>query len=171
MLVNRQAGDNALVTAFIGHGVVPIQHCQVEFGTRFDTGDVFDTHNISQLLPRRPAPGTIRTQVPTLRDPQQLYELHKFVMSRHAVSGKPVLYEPGQALDYLAHFAFRMPYDRQVERGWSYYDQDGECYRPTLKGAYLMTWGLMQPFKKLRQIALSSRASKILREFEQSRAS
>jgi hypothetical protein len=38
MLVNRNAGDKAMVTAVLGHGPAPLKPCQVEFSTRFDTG-------------------------------------------------------------------------------------------------------------------------------------
>src|SRR5438132_2895880 len=57
MLVNRPAGDKALVSAVIA------QHRRVflvEFCTRFEDGEVFDTHNISTPL-TRPFPGHVRT--------------------------------------------------------------------------------------------------------------
>jgi hypothetical protein len=40
-----------------------------------------------------------------------------------------------------------------------------------LKGAYLVTWGLLQPFKALRYKAMRRREAQILAEFEQARAS
>src|SRR6266536_2542650 len=43
MLVNRQTGDKAMVTAIVGRGLVPLQTLYLEFSTRFDTGEVFDT--------------------------------------------------------------------------------------------------------------------------------
>jgi hypothetical protein len=171
MLVNRQTGDKAMVTAALGHGVTQIQTCYVEFSTRFETGEVFNTLNSSELNAFRPGPKTTRTQVPLLGDPHVLYELHRFVMSKHGAGGRKVLYEPGEALDYLARFAFIKSYEQQVERGWLYYDEGGDCYRPTLKGAYLMTWGLLQPFKAFRKSALHRRARQILEEFGQARAS
>jgi hypothetical protein len=165
MLVNRQTGDKAMIAVMFGHHV-PIQARYVEFSTRFETGEVFDTHNIGELLPWPPAPGSTRTQVPMLRHPQELYELHKYVMSKHGASGEKVLYERGQALDYLARFVFFKPYEVRVEQGWLYFDRSQDCFRPTLTGAYLITWGLMQPFKALRQIALRRRARNILRAWK-----
>jgi hypothetical protein len=165
MLTNRQTGDSAMVTAIVGEGIVRLQALYVEFSTRFDSGEEFNTHNAPELLPFPPAPMAVRTQVPSLTDPQELYRLHSFVMSKFSLAGKKVLYEPGQAMEYLVRFAFLESYNRQVKRGWFYYDQENDLYRPTLRGAYRITWGLMQPFKALRKMALNRRAKSILKEF------
>jgi hypothetical protein len=171
MLVNRRTGDKAMVTVIVGHGAVRLQTSYVEFSTRFETGEVFNTLNTSELNAFPPGPTTVRTQVPDVRDPQELYELHRFVMGKHRAKGRKELYEPGEALDYLQRFAFTKAYERQVKRGWLYYDEGGDCYRPTLRGACMMTWGLMQPMKAIRRSALRSRAAKILAEFDEARAS
>jgi hypothetical protein len=171
MLVNRNAGDKAMVTAVLGHGPAPLQTCQVEFSTRFDTGEVFDTHNAPILMAFPPLPRAIRTQVPILKDLQKLYALHNYVMSKHAPKGMKFLYDPGTALDYLTQFTFIKSYDGQVQRGLLYFDQGEDVYRFTVKGAYLVTWGLMQPIKAMRFAALHKRARTILEEFEHVRAS
>jgi hypothetical protein len=88
-------------------------------------------------------------------------------MNKHGLAGKKVLYEPEEALDYLGRFAFREPCEEKVRRGWYYFDPAKDCFRPTLKGAYLLTWGLMQPFKVFRKLALLRRERKTLEEFEQ----
>ena len=171
MLVNRQAGDKAMATALIGQGPVPLRTLYLEFSTRFDNGQVFNTLNSSELNAFPPAPLTVRTQVPAVRDPQELYELHTFVMSKDGVGARKVVYEPGEALGYLARYAFLETYDQQVKRGWLYYDERGDFYGLTLKGAYPIVWGLMQPFKVLRTMALRRRAKTILEEFDHARAS
>jgi hypothetical protein len=167
MLVNRHSGDKAMVTALVGHGPAPIQTCYVEFSTRFKNGDVFNTMNSKELNAFPPAPQTVRTQTPSVTDPVELFHLHTFVMNKHDASGKKVLYEPGAALDYLVEYAFIKMYDIQVKRGWLSYDRVHDCYQPTIKGAYLICWGLMQPFKALRYAALRRREKAILEEFEQ----
>lgn len=167
MLVNRRTGDKAMVSALVAEGPIPLQTLYVEFSTRFDTGEVFDTHN-SRIIPAfPPSPLAVRTQVPSVYDPRELYQLHNFVMAKHDVRGKKVVYEPGQALDYLLRFAFVKVYEDQVQRGWLYFDQRSGYYRPTFKGCYRIIGGLQQPVKALRTIALHRRARAILEEFRQ----
>jgi hypothetical protein len=169
MLVNRQAGDKAMVTVIVGEPA-PIQTLFVEFSTRFESGEIFNTLNSGEIPAFPPGPTTVRTHVPNVTDPRQLYELHSYVMNKHGPAGKKLLYEAGQALDYLAHDVLVECYEKQVQRRWLYYDQAGDCYRPTLKGAYLMTWGLMQPFKALRKAAVLKRATKMVKEFQEAAA-
>ena len=165
MLVNRRTGDKAMVSALVAQGLIPLQSLYVEFSTRFDTGEVFNTHNSRTLPAFPPAPLAVRTQVPSVNDLRELYRLHTFVMGKHDVRGKKVLYEPGQALDYLLRFAFVKVYENQVKRGWLYFEQRSGCYRPTFKGSYLIVGALQQPFKALRTMALNRRARAILEEF------
>jgi hypothetical protein len=168
MLVNRQAGDKAMVTAMVtSHGLVKLQTLYLEFCTNFEGGEEFNTHNIPRVLALPPAPLAVRTQVPMVEDPRELHQLHKFVMRKHDATGKKIMYEPGQALEHLIRCAFTKQYKVQVERGWMYYDQKSDHYRITLRGAYRITWGLMQPFKALRAMALKRRAKRILEEFHE----
>ena len=166
MLVNRKTGDKAMVTALIGTGASANRTLYVEFSTRFEGGEVFNTMNSNQLNAFPPAPKAVRTQVPMVTDPQELFRLHTFVMNKHETTGKKELYEPGTALDYLVEYAFARMYEIQADRGWLAYDRRSDTYRPTIKGAYLICWGLMPPFKWLRQAAMMRRARQILAEFE-----
>src|SRR6266542_4426147 len=166
MLVNRHTGDKVMVTAILGHGLVPLQTLYVEFSTRFETGEMFDTSNCAELGAFRLSPKTVRTKVPSVTDPAELYRIHKFVMNKHSAHGNKVVYEPGQALDYLIRVVHVGCYEEQVQRGWLFYDEENDLYRTTIKGAYLIVWGLMQPFKTLRTLALHRRARKILAEFD-----
>jgi hypothetical protein len=167
MVVNRQRGDKAMVSVVRSTGPVLLQTTYVEFSTRFKSAQVFNTSNASELMAFPPNQGTVRTQVPMVRDPQELYELHTFVMDKHGAGGDKELYEPGQEVEYLTQFAFIKVYEDKAQRGWLYYDEPRDVYRYTLKGAYLATWGLMQPFKKIRQALLQRRAKKVLAEFAQ----
>jgi hypothetical protein len=165
MLVNRQKGDKAMVTAMVapplGRSVL-----YFEFSTRFESGEVFDTHNIGELL-FPPGPKKVRTQVPQVRDAKRLYQLHNYVMDKHGLGGKKVLYESGKALEFIADFVFIESFEDYARRGLMYYDPGADCYRPTLKGAFLRTWALLQPIKAFRNAALRRRARKIVEEFEQ----
>jgi hypothetical protein len=165
LLVKRDTGDKATVTVVVGHGPTPIRSCGVEFSTRFDTGEVFDTHNYDTLMAFPPLPSHTRTQVPPLKDCAELFSLHNHVMGKYPAAGKKVLYEPGKALEYLVEFAFAKFYEERAKQGWLYYDEVEDVYRFTLMGAYLVTGRLLQPFKALRHAMVNARAKSILREF------
>lgn len=167
MLVNRAAGDKAMVNVVMSTGEKPQQTSYVEFSTRFDSGEMFNTMNSEQLSGFRPGVQTIRTQTPSVADPAELYELHKFVMAKHAPSGRKTMFEPGKAIEFLKKSALIESYDEQVRMGFLKYDAAAEAYRPTVKGAYLMTWGLLPPFKGMRMAAMKRKEERILKEFEQ----
>ena len=56
-------------------------------------------------------------------------------------------------------------YDRQVQIGWLYRDAAAGAYRPTWKGAFLMTWGQLWPMKAIREAGLRARERRILTAF------
>ena len=170
MLVNRQAGDKAMVTVLIAGGPAPMQTAYVEYSTRFEDGVVFDTLNSDQLNAFPPARQAVRTQTPTVSDPAELYRMHQFQMSKHDGGAKKVVYGRGGGLNYLTSVVLIDSYDKQVERGWLKYDSRTDAYRTTLKGAYLIVWGLVQPFKALRTLAMRSRENRVLRDFRKAAA-
>jgi hypothetical protein len=72
LLVHRQAGDKACVSALVARGTTTLSTVYVEFSTRFDTGEVFDTVNSKELSAFPPGPGQVRTQVPMVKDEPQV---------------------------------------------------------------------------------------------------
>jgi len=58
-----------------------------------------------------------------VRDFEDLYDLHRFVVAKHAPEGRTVTHESGTVVEYLIKGAFLRPYDRQVGRGWLHYDR------------------------------------------------
>jgi hypothetical protein len=167
MLINRERGDRAMVTFIVGTGLKTLHASYVEFSTRFESGLVFNTHNARTLPAFAPAPQATRTQTPSVRDPEELYRLHQFVMTRAEAEGAKVMYDPGKALDYLIEYAFIKMYDTQVARGLLHYCPDEDAYRPTFWGAYRLAWGLLPPLKWIQQLLLIRRERTVLREFRQ----
>jgi hypothetical protein len=165
MMVNRRTGDEAMATVMIGHGIVTQRLSYLQFSTRLESGEEFVTLNSRILGAFRRKPRTGGTQVPTVTDPDELYRLHRFVMRKHEAKGRAVLYEPGGAVDYLVETVLVKSYEEQVENGWLFYDEAADAYRPTLKGAYLIAWGLLPPMKHIREARMRSRARAILAEF------
>jgi len=165
MLVNRPACDKVMVTALVAADVLTIQTWYVEFSTRYVTNECVDTLNSSELSAFQQGPENVRTQVPSVTDVKELYRLHQYMMKKSNLNVRKVLYEPGQAIAYLKEYALKQSYDAQVKKGWLSYDAAGNCYRPTLKGAYLMTWGQLQPMKWFRMQSMKGREREILAEF------
>lgn len=165
MLVNRPAGDKVMVTALVSDATPGIQTWYVEFSTRYVTNQCVDTLNSSELSAFQQGPENIRSQVPSVTDVNELYRLHQYQMKTSGISARKMLYEPGQAVAYLKEYALKKSYEEQVAKGWLRYDADDDCYRPTIKGAYLMTWGQLHPMKWFRIQAMKKREAEILADF------
>ena len=48
--------------------------------------------------------------------------------------------------------SLRLDFERQVERGYFKLSSDGTVFQPTVKGAFLMTWRQLQPWKTLQKL-------------------
>lgn len=166
MLINRAAGDKAMVTALISEAS-SLRTCYVEFSTRYVDDQVVDTLNSADISAFVPGEKIIRSQAPSVTDLSELYRLHQYLLRKNGNSGKKMVYDEGQAIAYLKEYALKKTYNEQVSKGWLRYAADGDCYRPTIKGAYLITWGLLQPIKYFRELAMKSKEKQLLAEFRQ----
>ena len=166
LMLNRETGDGALIAAImqVASGVESVSNQYVEFSTRYADGRMFDTINSSSLGAFAPVASHTITRAPSVTDPRQLYALHRFVMAKANVVGRPLTFDQSTAVDFLN--AERLgSLNAQVRSGRFYLNKAGDTYQPTLKGAYLMTWGLMWPFSIFRRRSMQRRADRILREF------
>lgn len=169
LLTNRAVGDKAMIVTILARGGGrTITTFYVEFTSTYDDGWHFDTLNSATLGAFRRSPRQIKTQVPMLEDPARLYELHGYVQAKHQPRGYKTVYPEGTALDYLTGVMTRS-FDEQVQAGLFYVDAKTDSYRPTWKGACLLTWGLLFPVKTLRTLRLNSNGWAVVREFERAR--
>ena len=164
VMVNRKTGDKAMVTVVIADAMPPLETCYVEFSTRYDSGEVFDTLNSAELNPFPPGPQAVRTQVPGVRDVEDLLDLHRFVQAKHAPAGTPWVYEPGTVVEYLTEYAWAKPFGREVARGTLYVNAPDDTYRMTLTGAYRIVVGMVPPIKTFRELAMRRAERRILAE-------
>jgi hypothetical protein len=51
---------------------------------------------------------------------------------------------------------------------WLARTKDGEAFVPTLRGAYLMTWGQLPPVSWVRKLRIGRHAARLLAEVRQS---
>ena len=186
MLINRSAGDKALVTVIYStNPAAPSTTMYVEFSTRFDSGEMFDTLNVKTLGAFQYAPQETKTRLPSVQDPRLLYQIHRWVMSRKKPAGSKVTYRENEAINYLTRAVIeecegqvrfgRLKLQSEgaypsaplppVVPGNEKFNSGGAVYRPTVKGAFLMTWGLMWPISWIRKALMKAREQAILRAF------
>jgi hypothetical protein len=172
MLTNREAGDKAMVTVLLGHvegQAEGLTNAYTEFSTRFASGRTVDTMNSRDLSAFPKLPHEYKTQLPHVLDPIQLYDIHCHVMAHHAgiaPNDRKIVYDEGQAIPYLTE-VFARSYEEQTAAGILYRTSGGddEVYRPTWRGAFGMTWGLLFPFLNLRRMQRAAHGNKILASF------
>lgn len=122
----------------------------VEFCTEFVSGEEIATHNCSFAFIMKPHPMKRMFRFAEVKDPLMLYALHRQVVERHRPRSEPFVPTRGTEHLHAAH-GYEKSMKRQEEFGYLYLDAAGGAYRPTLKGAYLMTWKLVWPVKQLRE--------------------
>jgi hypothetical protein len=165
-MFNRETGDGAAITAIlnVASGIQQVTTQYVELSTRYPDGRMFDTLNSQQLGAFARIPSETKTRLPGENDPRLLYALHRFVLGRNNVVGRPISTVENNAGAWLAK-EHSGSLDGQVRCGRYYLSKRTNAYRPTLKGAFLMSWSLMWPMSFFRRSAMQRRARKILREF------
>lgn len=171
LVANREAGDMAMAVTLVGAGgPLGIKTSYVEFTTELADWTMFDTYNSNQLGAFPASPTTVKTQAWAVTDTAELYRLHRHVMAAHAAAGKRELYpdDPDAAADWLSWHAFERLYERLEERGWLRRTRDRRTFVPTVKGAYLMTWGLMPPVTWVRKWLTARHAARLVADMRAS---
>jgi hypothetical protein len=171
LLANRRTKDAAAVTLIYAdeEGFTLVKTSYVEFISRFRDGTLVQTNNSEELNAFARRPGQFTTQLPLVREPERLYRLHQALAERHGGgSGKVLRLDEefrGDATAYLSR-AIVEELEGQIDTGYMYYVESEGQFRPTLKGAFLMTWGLLWPFTALRRMRRDREARRIIGELE-----
>ena len=95
-------------------------------------------------------------EVPFVVSRVLLHVLFPFAKTRTTHAGKT------KGFGYLQDAAFRESYEAAQEAGYIRLDWNGEHYVPTLKGAFLMTWKELWPWKMIREKQMEKNAREIL---------
>ncbi len=163
-----------------------IQTQYVEFSTSFTDGSTVNTgnQNVPGAFPVRE--GCISTLHPELQSSSVLYEAHRAVLQTHRSGRQRVMNldskHGGNVPAYIAG-GMREEFEHAVNIGYLKLDQVGpppqprepspyqppreaneSAFRPTIKGAYLMTWQELWPFKPIRVKKRIRRDAKFLAE-------
>jgi hypothetical protein len=148
--LNRRAGNAAAATVIYSQpsgGPVKIQS-YLEFSTKMMDGMAVMTNNSSSGGSFKKVPTSDSLYAGAVKDPHQLHQLHLY---RESILTQPagVRFVPavGNELD-----AFMDGYEYSIRRqvGTGYYRDAGDgVYRPTVQGAFAMTWKLLPPLKDI----------------------
>ena len=129
----------------------------VEFCTEFANGEEIGTLNSHTAYVTKPDPLKRLFRFPSVQNPLMLYGAHRQLVDRHAPPAARFIPTPGTEHLHLAH-GIEKANRRQVEFGYMYLDEAAGAYRPTLRGAFMMTWKLAWPVKQVRA-ALAKKAA------------
>lgn len=143
----------------------------VEFVSEFRSGNLrqLSTADIGELGSFPDAADTLYFRLPDIADAEELWNCHRELVERHAAGLRKSLrvfeeFSDDPALRISA--TLQDDYERQVASGYLRLSRDGEHYRPTIKGAYLMVWKELWPIKNIRNALLRSRGTKVLDELD-----
>ena len=109
-------------------------------------------------------PGREKVRLRDVRDPVRLFRIYQALVARQygALRREPADYrtDPGGFLGA----AMARELGQQIDTGYLWLDDGAQVYRPTWKGAFLMTWKLMQPFRDIGEWRSDRRARTLVRE-------
>jgi len=139
------------------------QAAMVEFTAVLVSGTVFDVNNSPVLGAFGRSPDHVTYRFPGVRDPERLHRIAQALLRRDFGSAQLRRQDLSDPAAFLKAATDR-EYQRQVRTGYYRFDATTGRYAQTLKGAYLMAWKLMFPFKTIRKALYAQKARRVLQE-------
>jgi hypothetical protein len=168
LLANRKARDLAMATTMYADSTAgpPRRSFYVEFVSRFRDGTVVLTNNTSQAGVFGPRPTHTAGYFPAVKEADRLYRLHQQLVARHPAGAKVLRLDEEFGGDARAAVAASMveEMEAQVKIGYLYLSTHEQVYRPTCKGAFLMTWKLLWPLNAIRKARRERAAARLTAE-------
>jgi hypothetical protein len=160
---NPRSLDSAMAAALYARTEqgTKMKGAYVEFFTRFQDEVRVVTNNSTTLRVFAPVPGKTVVSVPQIDEADKLWRIHQAVLRVHGSLANKVAPLEGTVLESLQKSLTR-EMTGQVEAGYYYLDEDADAYRPTWKGAILMTWKLVWPVGPIRRALRLRRAARLL---------
>ena len=168
LLINRRESDAAIVAAM--HSNAPMAESltqfHTEFVTRYRDGRIVQTNNADTLNAFPPPTGAVTSYFPSIKDPQQLYRLHQAQSKRHGSGQKYLPLDEQHAGNAVAYVTAAMveELNEACQAGYMWLDRAAASYRPTIGGAFKMTYGELWPFKSFRRGKRARRERQMLDE-------
>jgi len=147
---NRDTASANFVIQNVSAGGRQMKATAVAFTTDYDGGRMFGTSNSPDPSPFTRDSALVRERVvPGEGDVDRVYRVHRVAAEDFGRGYMKRLPEPGNEIHAIRE-TLRKQMEARVETGYFVRDTLAECYRPTLPGAFLMTWALLWPWKPLR---------------------
>lgn len=163
ILMDTAAEDLALVL-----GATPILKpergvASVELVARFEGERSLSVSNAPIAGVFASVPGREKVRLQQVRDPVRLYRIYQALVAHQygAARRAPPDYR-GDPSGFLGASMVR-ELRQQVDTGYLRLDGAEDAYRPTWKGAFLMCWKLLQPFRDIRQWLADRRVRTLFR--------
>ncbi len=158
--------DVAQVVVAISPGTIGIRskNYGIAISAYFSDGFVVATTNLSadSTYPRRP--GRKGVAFVDVHDGQQMHRLHRLMVERFGTGVQVRTEAEHDPAGFLRRGADEV-IAHQVKSGYMYlYEKSGK-YRPTVKGAVLMTYRLLWPWKQIKRWRNGAEARRLRREF------
>lgn len=136
----------------------------VEFTAELPNGRIFDVNNSVTVPIFAPRPGHVVYRFPQVRDPLRLHKIFQVLLRRQFGSStmrqRDIANDPARFLADIMDAEHRT----QAEAGYYRFDEAARRWRPTLRGAFVMTWRLLPPFKQIITAGVRRRARAVLNE-------
>lgn len=119
----------------------------IEFATDFEDGVEIATNNTPTPGAFAKVPEKIVQSAPHVKGVSDLFRVHLAVIQKKATERKPL--PEGREVEEMCSGMVK-DLTRQVEQGYFRLDRKAGKFRPTVKGAVLMTWKLAWPVGMIR---------------------
>jgi hypothetical protein len=166
LLENAATGQAAIAAGiFSGAGATSVLSNYVELSGQFSDGRSLRVNNMPSLSVYAPVADRITEQFPSVRDPARLSRIHHVLMDHER--GDASIVEPFEESDpaSILEAAMIREVAGQIATGYFRLDGGANAYRPTAKGALLMTWKSLPPWKMVIQARARRRAAMLLSTF------
>jgi hypothetical protein len=169
-LANRRDKDLAGATAIYTttDSSTHRAHSYVWIASRFRDGTVVSVTNTTNVGGFPTRPGFTTGQFPAVRDAARLYRLQQAMVARSGLKDKVFRLDEEFGGDAAAYQSATSVEDLEdaARAGYMELAPGGESYRPTWKGAFLMTWQQLWPAKLILLAARDYRAYRLVAELE-----
>ena len=164
-LVNFQTGDAANITCIWvnANGISTPKTQYAEFSTRFANEHAVTSNNSKTVGAFKPLDGRHLFYHADVYDVGQLYALHQAAMEKFEPGQQKILAPAGQEIpNFIARIT--ESYENQVKTGLLRYDAASDSFKPTLYGAFYMTYLQIFPFKQIKASQMRAASQEIKNE-------
>jgi len=133
----------------------------VEFSTEFEDGTELNTSNNPEFAFPFQLPEKRMFPFPEIEETKEIYHIHRIFRKHFQSSGASILPETGREFESVRESILK-DFSRHVESEYFYQEEGTGLFRPTWKGAVLMTWKMAWPVNRIRKAAIKRNARDFL---------